>query len=72
MWNGLGVLALISKMVRYGNVLNDIENAYKNHAQRVVPTKHDVYSYRGHLHVDIDHIEVYPTLIMVRHQGSLD
>lgn len=41
-----------------GHVLSDIENACKKHAQIMVSTKHDAYSYRGHLHVDIGDIRV--------------
>lgn len=47
----------------FGNDLSNIENSYKKASPRVVPTKHDVYSYRGHIYEYIGHVEVLSKII---------
>src|SRR3954471_19321530 len=41
-----------------GNVLKDLQNSSKKRAERVVPTKHTLDTFKGHLHIDLEHVHV--------------
>lgn len=41
-----------------GDFLKVHKNECLKPAQRVTPTKHDIYSFKGYLHVDINHVRV--------------
>ncbi|XP_058732451.1 uncharacterized protein LOC131603986 [Vicia villosa] len=41
-----------------GNVLKDLQNSSKKRAERVVPTKHTLDTFKGHLHIDLKHVRV--------------
>lgn len=42
----------------YGYSLEVIKNECKKFVERVVTTKHDIYNYLGHLHVDIQNVQI--------------
>ena len=42
----------------YGEFLKIHKNEFLKHEQRVTPAKLDLYSFKFHLHVDIDHVRV--------------
>lgn len=41
-----------------GKDIKVLKNESLKPIKRVTPTKHDVYSFKGHLHVDINHVRV--------------
>lgn len=42
----------------YGGNLKVLKNESLKPNKRVTLTKHDVYSFKGHLHVDIEHVTI--------------
>src|SRR3954469_2423995 len=41
-----------------GNAFKILQEQTKKHAERVVPTKHTLDTFKGHLHIDLEHVRV--------------